>query len=41
MNAVRSEFAKLATREPIPLARGALLIAKEDPTSTSIIISTG
>jgi regulator of sirC expression with transglutaminase-like and TPR domain len=30
MNVARSEFAKLAAREPIPLARGALLIAKEE-----------
>jgi regulator of sirC expression with transglutaminase-like and TPR domain len=30
MNAVRSEFARLVAREPVPLARGALLIAKEE-----------
>jgi regulator of sirC expression with transglutaminase-like and TPR domain len=30
MNAARSEFAGLVAREPIPLARGALLIAKEE-----------
>jgi regulator of sirC expression with transglutaminase-like and TPR domain len=30
MNAVRSEFGRLVAREPIPLARGALLIAKEE-----------
>lgn len=30
MNAARSEFARLVAREPIPLARGALLIAKEE-----------
>src|SRR5690349_3019922 len=27
---IRREFAQLAAREPIPLARGALLIAKEE-----------
>jgi regulator of sirC expression with transglutaminase-like and TPR domain len=30
MNAARSEFSRLAAREPIPLTRGALLIAKEE-----------
>ena len=30
MNAVRSEFTRLVAREPIPLARGALLLAKEE-----------
>jgi regulator of sirC expression with transglutaminase-like and TPR domain len=30
MNDVRREFSTLAAREPIPLARGALLIAKEE-----------
>jgi|SRR5579871_944524 len=30
MNAVRSEFSRLVAREPVPLARGALLIAKEE-----------
>ncbi|HTW88630.1 MAG TPA: transglutaminase-like domain-containing protein [Candidatus Binataceae bacterium] len=30
MNAARSEFARLVAREPIPLARGALLIAGEE-----------
>jgi regulator of sirC expression with transglutaminase-like and TPR domain len=30
MNAARSEFSRLVEREPIPLARGALLIAKEE-----------
>ncbi len=30
MNAVRSEFARLVAREPIPLARGALLVAREE-----------
>ena len=30
MNTARSEFARLVAREPIPLARGALLIAKEE-----------
>lgn len=30
VNAVRHEFSTLAAREPIPLARGALLIAKEE-----------
>src|SRR5260221_722972 len=30
MNDARREFAMLAAREPVPLARGALLIAKEE-----------
>ena len=30
MNDARREFAKLAAKEPVPLARGALLIAKEE-----------
>ena len=30
MNDVRREFSMLASREPVPLARGALLIAKEE-----------
>ncbi len=30
MNPARAEFVRLAAREPIPLARGALLIAKEE-----------
>ena len=30
MNDVRREFATLAAKEPVPLARGALLIAKEE-----------
>ena len=30
MNPARTEFARLAAREPIPLAHGALLIAKEE-----------
>ena len=30
MNPARTEFARIAAREPIPLARGALLIAKEE-----------
>jgi regulator of sirC expression with transglutaminase-like and TPR domain len=30
MNAARSEFVRLVAREPIPLARGALLIAREE-----------
>jgi hypothetical protein len=30
MNPARTEFARIAAREPIPLAHGALLIAKEE-----------
>ena len=30
MNDARREFSMLASREPVPLARGALLIAKEE-----------
>jgi regulator of sirC expression with transglutaminase-like and TPR domain len=30
MNPARTEFVRLAAREPVPLARGALLIAKEE-----------
>ncbi len=30
MNDLRREFATLAAKEPVPLARGALLIAKEE-----------
>jgi regulator of sirC expression with transglutaminase-like and TPR domain len=30
VNEIRREFVQLATREPVPLARGALLIAKEE-----------
>ena len=30
MSDVRDEFSQMASREPIPLARGALLIAKEE-----------
>src|SRR6516164_8780726 len=30
MSDTRNEFLQMATREPIPLARGALLIAKEE-----------
>ena len=30
MNDARREFAMLVAREPVPLARGALLIAKEE-----------
>ena len=29
-NDARREFAQIAAREPVPLARGALLIAKEE-----------
>ena len=30
MNDARREFATIAAKEPVPLARGALLIAKEE-----------
>jgi hypothetical protein len=30
MNDARREFATIASKEPVPLARGALLIAKEE-----------
>ena len=30
MNPARTEFARITAREPIPLAHGALLIAKEE-----------
>jgi regulator of sirC expression with transglutaminase-like and TPR domain len=36
MNGVRLEFTALASREPIPLAQGALLIAKEEYPSLDI-----
>jgi regulator of sirC expression with transglutaminase-like and TPR domain len=36
MNSVRSEFARLVAHDPIPLARGALLIAKEEYPSLDV-----
>ena len=36
MNDARREFATLAAKEPVPLARGALLIAKEEYPSLDI-----
>jgi regulator of sirC expression with transglutaminase-like and TPR domain len=36
MNGARLEFSALASREPIPLARGALLVAKEEYPSLDI-----
>src|SRR6202451_4785810 len=36
MNDARREFSTLAAKEPVPLARGALLIAKEEYPSLDI-----